>query len=97
MADDDIESWPFFRVYEFSAGRVLTEDDVKDIQLLLSELNTQEEIRTDEFHNGREDALMEIGGADLLTAVQMKDHERIAHHVRTAMDKIFPKERRTQQ
>lgn len=97
MADDEIESWPFFRVYEFSAGRVLTEDDVKDIQLLLSELNTQEEIRTDEFHNGRENALMEIGGADLLTAVQMRDHERIAHHVRKTMDKLFPKERRTQQ
>lgn len=94
---EEAESWPFFRVYELSAGHVLTSDDVKDIQSLLSELNTQEEIRADEFHKGREDALMEIGGADLLTAVQMKDHERIAHHVRKAMDKLFPKERRTQQ
>lgn len=102
MTEDDawmneLEALPVFVVSQLRPGHTLTDDDVRAIQSVISELDAKEGGEVEAFHQGRENAFMEIGGADLLTAIQMKDHERIARHVQKAMDKIFPKERRTQQ
>jgi len=100
MTDDDedwiaaLESDPWFIISQMHTGHVLTEADIVTLQTLLSQNEAKEEAAIDEFHRGREDAFREIGGEDLLTAIQLKDHERIAKHVRRAMDKLFPPERR---
>lgn len=101
-ADDDawmdgVEQEPVFIASQLRAGHVLTEDDVKAIQAVISELDAKENGEVEAFHQGRENAFMEIGGADLVTSVKLKDEARIAQHVRKAMDKLFPKHQRTPQ
>lgn len=96
MTDEDewereLEAMPIFVASQLRAGHVLTEDDAKAIQAIVSELDDSLNNEVDAFHKGRENAFLEIGGHDLLTSVQIKDEERIAHHVRKAMDKMFPK------
>jgi hypothetical protein len=76
---------------------VLTEGDVKAIGALLSDLDSKENAEIDLFHEGRIAGFREIGGEDLVTSVQLKDDERIAHHVRKTMDRLFPKEHRRPQ
>ncbi|NSY12501.1 hypothetical protein G6L14_10790 [Agrobacterium vitis] len=94
---EDLENSPIFIASQLRAGHVLTEADSAAIQSLCSELDAKEGKEVEAFHQGRENALREIGGEDLVTSVKLKDDERIAHHVRKAMDKIFPKHQRTRQ
>lgn len=95
--ESEIENTPVFQLTQVRAGEALTEEQVKAIHWLISENDRLEEADTDTFHRGREDALMEIGGDDLVTSVKLKDEERIARHVRKAMDRMFPKEQRRPQ
>ncbi|MEK1908202.1 MAG: hypothetical protein AAAB13_20710 [Pseudomonas sp.] len=95
--DATIEHDPVFKLSQLRAGEVLTADDIAAIQWLISENDRLENADTDTYHRGRHDAFMEIGGSDLVTSVQLKDELRIAQYVRKAMDRLFPKEQRTQQ
>ncbi len=94
---DELEAQPWFIASQLRPGHTLTEEDVKSIQSILSELENRENTEVETFHRGRIAALHEIGGADLVTAVEMQDHQRIATVVRKTMDRIFPKEQRTKQ
>lgn len=94
---DELENMPAFIASQLQVGQVLTERDVKAIQSLLSEIDALENSDIDHFHEGRLSGFREIGGEDLVTAVQMQEDERIAKIVRKAMDRIFPKEQRTRQ
>ncbi|WP_430254328.1 hypothetical protein [Neorhizobium sp. DAR64872/K0K18] len=102
MAEDDefdraIENDPVFIASQLRAGHVLTEADTSAIQAVIAEMDSRENSAVDAFHEGRENALREIGGEELVTAVKMKDEERLARMVRAHMDKIFPKHQRTVQ
>jgi hypothetical protein len=101
MDDDaferEIENSPVFIASQLRPGHVLTEGDVKAIGALLSDLDSKENAEIDLFHEGRIAGFREIGGEDLVTSVQLKDDERIAHHVRKTMDRLFPKEHRRPQ
>jgi len=73
--DDDmnaLENEPVFICSQLRAGQVLTEQDVAAIQSILSELDTRENNDVDEFGNGREFGIREIGGEELLAAVTAK-------------------------
>ncbi len=91
---DELESLPIFIVSQLQVGHVITEDDRKAIGALLSELDALENQQVDEFDKGYQAALRHIGGEDLVTSVKLKDEERIAHYVRKAMDRMFPKQQR---
>ncbi len=93
----EIENSPVFIASQLRAGHFLTDDEVTAIQAVLSELDAKENAEIDLFHEGRIAGFREIGGEDLVTSVQLKDDERIAHHVRKAMDRLFPKEHRRPQ
>lgn len=102
MAEGDefvkaIENDPVFIASQLRAGHVLTEADVTAIQAVIAEMDSRENSAVDAFHEGRENAFREIGGEELVTAVKMKDEERLARMVRAHMDKIFPKHQRTVQ
>lgn len=92
-----IESDPVFISSQLRAGQTLTEDDVRAIQSVISEMDRRENAAVDAFQDGRENAFREVGGEELVTAVKLKDEERIARMVRKHMDKIFPKHQRTVQ
>jgi hypothetical protein len=89
VTDDD--AMPLFIVSQWRVGHVITEDDYKAAQALVSEMDGKEQEIIEAFHNGRVDAYRHIGGEDLVTAVQMDDDERIARISRNAIDRIFPK------
>lgn len=92
---DAIEYEPVFIASQFRPGHVLTDGDVAAIQALISELDAKENAEIDLFQQGRVAGFREIGGEDLVTSVELKDAERIARHVKKAIDKMFPN-RRTQ-
>lgn len=92
---DELEKTPQFIVSQMRPGHVISDGDVKALGALLSELDRKENHDIDTFHEGRLAGLREIGGEDLVTAVQMEDERRIAEHVRKTMDRIFPKAQRT--
>lgn len=101
MTDEEfaksIESDPVFIASQLRPGHTLTDADVAAIQAVIAEMDARENAAVDAFHDGRKNAFREIGGEELVTAVQMKDEERIARMVRSHMDKIFPKHQRTVQ
>jgi hypothetical protein len=88
---DDLEGMPSFIVSQWRVGHVITGDDYKAAQALVSEVDGKEQEIIEAFHNGRVDAYRRIGGEDLVTAVQMDDDERIARISRNAIDRLFPK------
>jgi hypothetical protein len=95
--DRAIESDPVFISSQLRAGHVLTESDVTAIGAVIAEMDRRENSAVEAFNDGRENAFREIGGEELVTAVKMKDEERLARMVRAHMDKIFPKHQRTVQ
>lgn len=95
--ETELDNMPVFIASQLRPGHVLTADDVKAIQSVISELDAKENGEVDAFHEGRLSGFREIGGEDLASAVVMKDEARIAVHVRKAMDKLFPKHLRTPQ
>jgi hypothetical protein len=56
-------------IYGLGVGHVLTEDDVAAIQSLLGDYNDEMMEGTNAFHQGRQAALHEVGGQELLDAV----------------------------
>lgn len=61
------------RLWGLQAGHVLTDQDVADIEKLSADYNQEIEEGVEAFHKGRTDALFEIGGKDLVAAVEAKD------------------------
>lgn len=90
----DIESTFEFITSQIQIGDVIDQEKYDAIQKLVKALDDKENHAIDEFVRGQEDAYLSIGGEDLLTAVKLKDEERIAKHVRKFMDKLFPPETR---
>lgn len=79
---------PYFRAYMFSAGRVLSEADVGDIQQVLREHNDLIGEQADIHHEARMGAFMEIGGQELVDAVLAKSSARIDRVVQKALAQI---------
>lgn len=94
---DELEREPVFIASQLRAGHTLTEDDVKAIQAVISELDSRENNAVEAFHDGRMAGIKEVGGEELAAAVAIKDEESIARIVRKHMDKLFPKNTRTMQ
>ena len=70
MLDDkdltDIETVPAIAMTQWQAGRVLSANDVAMINKLISELETEMAQGVDAFSQGREQALRELGGQELV-------------------------------
>ena len=81
----------FFRIYPLTVGHTLTTQDVADIQQVLADHNELLGAEVEAFHKGREDALREIGGDELVNAVQSKQAARCDEVVRKAMAQFYAK------
>lgn len=83
--EDEYEKMPGIRCSQLRAGDVLDADDVAAIQKLLDELDEFENKAVDEFHEGRKQAFFEIGGQELLDAVEAADKAFIESAARRAI------------
>lgn len=90
---DALEDEPVFICSQLRVGETLTKRDVDAIQAVLSELDKREDADTETFHRGRLSGIHEVGGDDLVAAVERKDEAYITKTVRIAMDRIFAKTR----
>lgn len=89
--DDDIdalENEPVFICSQLRVGEILTQTDVDAIQAILSELDKRENEDVDNFGDGREFGIREIGGEELLAAVKAKDEAYITKVVRETIEKM---------
>lgn len=66
---------PFFRLYQMPVGHVMTHQDIADLVYLLNAQN--DEAGVDMFHEGRTDAFRQIGGEELVKAVETESSERV--------------------
>ncbi len=82
---EEDDGGPFFRVYALKAGDVLTEQDAADIQKVLEDFNEEISNAADTFHQGRMEALRDIGGDALVAAVEARDDAT----VKAAVDKAL--------
>lgn len=85
---DRLEREPVFIASQMRPGRVLSEEDVTVIQAVLSEIDKQENDAVEVFQRGRIFGLREIGGDDMVDAVQRGDAAWIRDRVRKVMDKM---------
>lgn len=85
------EGIPYFRVYAFKAGRVLSEQDVADIQQVLNEYNDEIGVVADLYHQAREQVLHEIGGEELVKAAAAADQAQSAVSVTRALKHYYDK------
>lgn len=86
MSDDD----PYFRAYAFKVGRVLSEQDVADIQQVLADHNDEIQKSADAFYEGRIAAIHEIGGDELVAAMTAKWDAEAKEVIDRIMAKHFP-------
>ncbi|MBX5131641.1 hypothetical protein HJB80_02900 [Rhizobium lentis] len=86
---DALENEPAFRCHFFKAGRVLSEQDASDVQALLREIDRLEDEATETFENGRKFGIREVGGEELVAAVEAKDEAYIQRTVRITMDRLY--------
>lgn len=73
QAMTDLDTVPAIAMTQWREGRVLSADDVMMVNRLLSELDAEMAEATNAFHNGRKQALFEIGGAELVAAAEKAD------------------------
>lgn len=90
---DGIEDEPVFICSQLRVGETLSQREVDAIQAVLSENDKLENTATDVFHEGRICGIREVGGDDLVAAVERKDEAYITKTVRIAMARIFAKTR----
>lgn len=69
----DLDTVPAIAMTQWREGRVLSAADVAMIERLLREWDIAEGEAVESFHNGRKQALFEIGGAELVTAAENAD------------------------
>jgi hypothetical protein len=86
--DAAIENEPVFVCSQLRVGETLTQRDVDAIQAVLKELDDLENKAVDDFGNGREFGIREVGGDELFAAVTAKDDDRITKIVREAIAKM---------
>lgn len=82
------------RLYGLRAGHTLTADDERDIQTILGELNDEMTQATDAFYRIRMETIREIGGQELVEAIEAKDKALRDRLVANAMALL--EKRRTQ-
>lgn len=75
MTADEVnyESQPAIAMSQWREGRVLSSADVKMIGALLKELDDEMNEGVDAFSSGREQALRELGGQELVDMVERGD------------------------
>lgn len=76
------------RLYGLTAGHILTERDIEDIQNLTADHNDEIGIQSQNFHMGRIRAFHEVGGQELADKMIAKDDAEIASAVERAMAKF---------
>jgi hypothetical protein len=76
---------PYWRVYAYVEGRVLSADDVKDIQQVLSDYNDEIGENADRMQAAREQVLREIGGEELVALAATADGLQASVAVERAM------------
>lgn len=86
MSDD-----PFFRCYEWAAGRVLSDADVADLQRVLADYNAEIGHSSNAFHEARLHVLREIGGDELVRAAEAADQWQSAVALGRAMEHFHRK------
>lgn len=91
------ENDPVVIASQIQIGSVINEREYKAIQTLLSQSARNEDELTETYHNGRVAGFREVGGAELVAAVEMEDQERIAKLVRKHMDKLYAGKNQTRQ
>lgn len=78
----------YFRLYGLKAGHVLTENDVADLEALLAELNDEIGHQAEKHVQYRIATIREIGGDELVAAIEAKDEALINASVAGAMEKF---------
>lgn len=68
---------PYFRIYMLRVGHTLTTQDVADIQQVLQQHNDLIGEQADLLHHATEQAMLNIGGQELLDAHRSKQSARI--------------------
>jgi hypothetical protein len=64
---------PFWRLNNFAEGRVLSADDIRDIQQVLNDYNDEIGENADRMQSARECVLREIGGEELVALAAKAD------------------------
>lgn len=90
--NDDGGDDAYFRAYMFKPGRELSISDAADIQTVLSEHNDLLGQISDAHHEGRMSALHEIGGQELVDAVEARQAKRIDELVAKAIARLKPEQ-----
>ncbi len=86
MSEPLEETSEFFRVYAWTAGRVLSEADIRDVQKVLADYNDEIGESANAYHSARLDVLREIGGDDLVRAATTADEWQSAVSLERAME-----------
>lgn len=73
------------RLYGLSVGHVLTDADVRDIETLIADNNEEIGNSADKFAQARVATLHEIGGPELVKAVEAHDETVISEAVASAL------------
>lgn len=86
--DTAIENEPVFICSQLRVGETLTQGDVDAIQAVLKDLDDRENKTVDDFGDGREFGIREVGGDELLAAVEAKNNAYITKVVRETIAKM---------
>ena len=81
----------FFRVYAWQVGRVLTAEDIADVQKVLADYNDEIGESSAAYHNARQDVLREIGGDELVSAAAKSDEWQSAVFLSRALEHFHKK------
>lgn len=76
---------PYWRVYAYAEGRVLSAEDVKDIQQVLADYNDEIGENANRREAAREQVLREIGGDELVALAAKADSLQLAVALEKAM------------
>jgi len=79
----------FFNLHMFKAGRVLSEQDVADIQKVLADYNEELESQVDIHEAARTAGLHAIGGDELVKAVHAKDEAATKAIIDKALERFW--------
>lgn len=78
----------YFRVYAWEVGRVLSSEDVADVQKVLADYNDEIGVASGAHEAGYEQALDECGRADVAALIRERDSLRSQLAVEKAMHRF---------
>lgn len=87
-AEDESTGDAYFRLYGLEVGHVLTEADVVDVGAVLEDYNEELGEADGAFQRGRLDALREVGGGELVEAVETKDEMFVAECTARVLERL---------